>query len=242
MPAVAESLSLFIGGEWVSAAHRTTEPVVNPATGDIVRLLPHASLQDLDRALAAAADGFNVWRRVSPNQRSAVLRRAAEFLRERAQEIAIRVTLEQGKPLSEAAVEVASAAEIFEWNAEEGCRAYGRIIPARGSHQRQMVLKEPVGPAALFTPWNFPVNLPARKISSALAAGCSCIIKPAEETPSASLMIAQALEDAGLPAGVTNPPLPLDGVDRNLLPSCRAVDPRRWCRRHPLAIPNRANR
>jgi succinate-semialdehyde dehydrogenase/glutarate-semialdehyde dehydrogenase len=178
--------------------------VINPATGEPVGTLPHASRQDLDRALDAAARGFEVWRKTNVVDRSRTLRRAAELLRQRKGDIARRLTLEQGKPLAEATVEVAAAADIFEWNAEEARRVYGRLVPARTPNLRLMVTHEPVGPVAAFAPWNFPVLLPARKISAALAAGCSCIIKPAEETPSATLAIAQALEEAGLPKGVLN--------------------------------------
>jgi succinate-semialdehyde dehydrogenase/glutarate-semialdehyde dehydrogenase len=198
------SLHLYIDGEWLAGNGRKTQPVVNPATGEPVGTLPHAGTADLDRALAAAARAYHGWRKTPALERARILKRAAELIRERAADIARRLTLEQGKPLAEATAEVGGAADIFEWNAEEARRIYGRLVPARGAGQRLMVTHEPVGPVAAFAPWNFPVLLPARKISAALAAGCSCIIKPAEETPSATLALARALEDAGLPKGVLN--------------------------------------
>jgi succinate-semialdehyde dehydrogenase/glutarate-semialdehyde dehydrogenase len=199
-----DKLSLLIDGTWVSGDGRIEQPVINPATGETLGALPHASTADLDRALAAAQRGFEIWRAVSPYDRAKVLRRAADLIRERQEHIATQLTLEQGKPLAEARGEVASAADLFDWNAGEGRRSYGRLVPPRTKGHRQMVVREPVGPVAAFTPWNFPANLPARKISSALAAGCSCIIKPAEETPGTSIAIARAVQDAGLPAGVLN--------------------------------------
>jgi succinate-semialdehyde dehydrogenase / glutarate-semialdehyde dehydrogenase len=199
-----DKLALLIDGQWLSAGGRTEQPVINPATGETIGTLPHASKGDLDRALEAAKRGFETWRAVSPYDRAKLLRRAADIIRERRDHIATQLTLEQGKPLSESRVEVGSAADLFDWNADEGRRGYGRLIPPRTQGHRQMVIREPVGPVAAFTPWNFPINLPARKISSALAAGCSCIIKPAEETPGAALALARAVMDAGVPAGVLN--------------------------------------
>ena len=199
-----ESLHLYIDGEWLDAKGRATQPVINPATDEPVAVLPHASRADLDRALGAAERGYAVWRKVPALERARILKRAADLIRERAAEIARRMTLEQGKPLAESTLEVGGAADIFEWNAEEARRLYGRLVPPRMAGQRLMVTREPVGPVAAFAPWNFPALLPARKISAALAAGCSCIIKPAEETPSPTLLIAKALEDAGLPKGVLN--------------------------------------
>ena len=137
-----------------------------------------------------------------PFERAQILERTADLIRERVDAIATILTLEEGKVLSEALAEVKFAAETFQWYAEEGKRAYGRIIPSRAPGQRQLVLKEPVGPVAAFSPWNFPALTPARKIAASLAAGCSCIAKPAEETPGTALAIARALADAGLPKGV----------------------------------------
>jgi len=194
-------LYLFIGGERRSGGERGWGKVHNPATGGELAKLPHATRRDLDDALAAAAASFETWKRVPPVERARILERAGDLIRERAREIATILTLEEGKVLAEAEVEVNFAADTFQWFAEEGKRAYGRIIPARAG-QRQLVLKEPVGPVAAFSPWNFPALTPARKIAAALAAGCSCIAKPAEETPGTALAIARALEEAGLPKGV----------------------------------------
>ncbi len=195
---------LLIDGEKVPAGTRITQPIVNPATGETLAALPHASPADLDRALEAAARAFLVWRKVSPYERSKLLRKAAALIRERADHIGMLLTQEQGKPLAEAKIEAMAAADIIEWDAEEGRRSYGRLIPARAEGARYIVMKEPVGPVAAFSPWNFPVVLSTRKISAALATGCSIVIKPAEETPASPLAIAQAFVDAGLPKGVIN--------------------------------------
>jgi succinate-semialdehyde dehydrogenase / glutarate-semialdehyde dehydrogenase len=194
-------LALLIDGEWLGAAGRQVQPVVNPATEEILGLLPLATPADLDLALAAAERSWAAWRALAPVSRGRTLRRAAELLRERAEEIARVATLEEGKTIAEARIEVGMAAEIFDWYAEEGRRAYGRVLPQRAPGLRLTVVKEPVGPVAAFAPWNFPLGNPARKIGAALAAGCPCILKPAEESPASALAVARALLDAGLPAG-----------------------------------------
>ena len=196
--------TLFIGGAWLAGGGRDIHQVINPATGDTLAELPLATAADLDAALEAADKGFKLWSRVSPYERAKVLRKAAELIRDRAEQIATAMVLEEGKPLAEARMEVMGSADQFEWFAEEGRRAYGRVIPARAEGVRQMVIKQPVGPVAAFAPWNFPAVTPARKIAAALGAGCSCIIKPAEETPATCLALAKALDDAGLPKGVLN--------------------------------------
>jgi succinate-semialdehyde dehydrogenase/glutarate-semialdehyde dehydrogenase len=195
-------LALLIAGEWVSDGGRVTEPVLDPATGRSLGALPHATPADLDRALAAAAEAFPLWAATPAYDRARVLRGAADRIRAKADDIARHLTLEEGKPHPEAKVEVLAAADIFEWFAEEGKRAYGRIIPGRGAGVRHMVLKQPVGPTAAFAPWNFPAVTPARKMAASLAAGCPCIIKPSEETPGTALDLADALMEAGLPPGV----------------------------------------
>lgn len=195
-------LKLFIAGRWLGGGGRIVEPVANPATGEVLAELPHATDADLDEALAAAAAGFEIWRRTSPVERGSVLHRAAALMRERREHIASLITLELGKPIAEARAEVDQAAGIFDWNAEEGRRAYGRVIPARARGFSQLALREPVGPIAAFAPWNAPAITPSRKIGGALAAGCSVIIKPSEETPATALAIAGLLQDAGLPDGV----------------------------------------
>ena len=195
-------LKFFIGGEWVGGEGRVMQPVINPATEEVIGQLPHASKADLDRALEAAQRSFPTWRAKPPHERGKILRRAAELLRERTETIARIATIEEGKALSETRWEVALSAEILEWYAEEGRRAYGRVLPQRASGVRMTVMKEPVGPVAAFAPWNFPIGNPARKIGAALGAGCPCILKPAEEAPGSALEVARALADAGLPAGV----------------------------------------
>jgi succinate-semialdehyde dehydrogenase/glutarate-semialdehyde dehydrogenase len=193
---------LFIAGEWITGGGRVTQPVLNPASEEVLGQLPHASKADLERALEAAKRSFPAWRAKAPHERGKILRRAAELLRERTETIARIATMEEGKVLSETRWEVALSAEIFEWYAEEGRRAYGRVLPQRASGVRMTVMKEPVGPVAAFAPWNFPIGNPARKIGAALGAGCPCILKPAEEAPGSALEVARALADAGLPAGV----------------------------------------
>ncbi|MBB3862328.1 succinate-semialdehyde dehydrogenase/glutarate-semialdehyde dehydrogenase [Novosphingobium hassiacum] len=164
--------------------------------------LPHATRHDLDRSLEASGEGFALWRRTSPRERARILKRAADFVRERQDYISWLCTVEEGKPLAEARIEIAMAADTIEWYAEEGRRAYGRIIPTPLPEGQLRVTLEPVGPVAAFCPWNFPATNPARKIGAALAAGCSCIVKPPEEAPGTALAIAEAFVDAGLPAGV----------------------------------------
>ena len=197
-------LSLFIGGEWIASGARASQPVLDPATQKPLGQLPHATTEDLDRALAAAEKGFRVWRATSAYDRYKVLRKAAQLIRERQDHIARILTQEEGKINAESQGEVAYTADIFDWYAEEGRRAYGRVIPSRMPGLRHMVIPEPVGPVAAFTPWNFPALTPARKIAGALGGGCSIIIKPAEETPGTCIELARALQDAGLPAGVLN--------------------------------------
>jgi len=202
LAAAYAELGLFIGGEWLGAAGRKTTPVLNPATEEVIGHLPHASKADLDRALAEADRGFKLWRAIFPDARGKILKRTAELMRERAEEIARIATTESGKSIHETRVELQMSANIFEWFAEEGRRAYGRVLPQRAPGTRLAIVKEPVGPVAAFAPWNFPIGNPARKIGAALGAGCSCILKPAEETPASALAVARCLVDAGLPAGV----------------------------------------
>ena len=192
---------LMIAGQWQDAADGRTLPVFNPATGEEIGRVAHAGIADLDRALAAAQTGFETWRDISALERGKTMRRAAVLMRERADRIASLLTREQGKPLAEAKMETLAAADIIEWFADEGMRVYGRIVPSRNLAVRQMVLKDPVGPVAAFTPWNFPINQAVRKIGAALAAGCSIIVKAAEETPAAPAELIRAFVDAGVPSG-----------------------------------------
>jgi len=197
-----DQLYLFIGGKWIDAEGRDTSPVINPATGKVIGRVPHATSEDLDQALAVAEEAFRGWSTTPPYERAKVLKRAAELIRERAPHIEWLLTSEEGKPLAEAKYEVASAADYFEWFAEQGKRTYGRVVPARRPGVQQLVKRQAIGPVAAFTPWNFPAITPSRKMAAALAAGCSVIIKPGEESPATALAIARILDDAGLPKGV----------------------------------------
>jgi succinate-semialdehyde dehydrogenase / glutarate-semialdehyde dehydrogenase len=201
---VYEKLALYIDGAFVEAEGRRTEPVVNPATGEVLGQLPHANREDLDRALAAAQRAFETWKKTSPLERSTILRKVAELARERADSIGHNITLDQGKPLAESVGEVNVCAEHAEWHAEECRRIYGRVIPPRRPDVRQFVLREPVGVCAAFTPWNFPFNQAIRKMVSALGAGCTLILKGPETAPSAVVALARLFHDAGLPPGCLN--------------------------------------
>jgi succinate-semialdehyde dehydrogenase / glutarate-semialdehyde dehydrogenase len=213
-------LYLLVGGERRSGGGRDHEDVLNPATEEALARLPHATAQDLDDALAAAEDGFALWRAVPAQERGRILKKAADLMRERAAELARIATLEAGKPLAETRIETMMSADIIEWYAEEGRRAYGRLLTNRGPGTRMTVRKEPVGPVAALAPWNFPIGNPARKLGAALAAGCSVILKPAEETPASGLAVAQALIDADLPKGVLSVVFGVpDMVSRHLLAS-----------------------
>ena len=195
-------VQLLINNEWRAARGGATLAVHNPADGSVIGSVARATIADLDDALAATEKGFAVWRNTPALERSKLMRAAAQLLRERADAIARLMTLEQGKPLAEAKGEIVMAADIIEWFADEGRRVYGRIVPPRAMNQQQMVLKEPVGPVAAFTPWNFPINQVVRKMSAALATGCSIIVKAAEETPASPAELVRAFVDAGVPAGV----------------------------------------
>ncbi len=197
-------VQLFIGGEWRPAADGASLPVLNPATGETIANLARASRADLDDALDHADRGFTVWKAVSAFERAKLMRRAADLVRQRADHIAWLMTTEQGKPLAEARMETMAGADIIDWFAEEARRTYGRIIPARQANVMQLVIKEPVGPVAAFSPWNFPINQAVRKLSAALASGCSIILKGPEETPASCAELVRAFADAGLPAGVAN--------------------------------------
>ncbi len=199
-----QHLALYINGQFLDGQGRQTQAVINPANGSTLGQLPLASQADLDAALNAAQAAFKSWRHSSPMDRSAILRKVAELSRERAQEIGRNLTLDQGKPLAEAVGEIESCADHADWHAEECRRIYGRVIPARNPKVQQLVLREPIGVCAAFTPWNFPYNQAIRKICAAIGAGCTIILKGPEDSPSAVMAIAQAFHDAGLPPGVLN--------------------------------------
>jgi len=195
---------LLIDGTWIAASERETLEVRNPANGELLGLLPVATDRDVDRAAEAAARAFGPWSRATALERARVLGRIAAAIRERAGELAAILTREQGKPLHESTAEVQGAADAFEWMAEEGRRVYGRIVPSRQAGLEQLVLHEPVGPVAAFSPWNFPATLATRKIATALAAGCTIVMKPSEEAPGILVAIARLCERAGLPPGALN--------------------------------------
>lgn len=194
-------VSLYIDGAWTKGASGKSQPVLNPATGEEIGKVAHADKVDLDRALAAADKGFKEWKKVGAFDRYKILRKAGEIIRSRADEIGKIMSLEQGKPFIEAKGETLLAGDIMDWFAEEARRTYGRIVPPRAEGVYQLVVKEPVGPVAAFTPWNFPINQAVRKCSAALAAGCSIILKGPEETPASCAALVQAYVDAGVPAG-----------------------------------------
>ena len=196
------NVQLLINNEWRPARGEATIAVHNPATGEVIGSVARAAIADLDDALAAAAKGFEAWRNTPAVKRAEVMRAAARLLRERTDSIARLMTLEQGKPLAESKGEITMACDIIEWFADEGRRVYGRLVPPRAMNVQQMVMKEPVGPVAAFTPWNFPINQVVRKLCGALATGCSMIVKAAEETPASPAELVRAFVDAGLPAGV----------------------------------------
>tara|TARA_B110000858_G_scaffold50912_2_gene58955 strand:+ start:996 stop:2438 length:1443 start_codon:yes stop_codon:yes gene_type:complete len=195
---------LFLNGEWRDSLSKETLEIINPATEEIIGKLAHARKDDLDIALNAADTAFKDWKNVSAYDRSKILRKAAEIIRSKVDLIAGLMTLEQGKPLAEAKGETLGAADSIDWYAEEGRRAYGRIIPARAQGVYQFVFKEPVGVVAAFTPWNFPLNQVVKKVAAAFAAGCTVIIKGPEETPASVAELIKAFNEAGMPKGSIN--------------------------------------
>ena len=197
-------VQLFIDGAWRDAADGRTAVVRDPATDEAIGTHAHAGLVDIEAAAQSALKGFQLWRRMSALERSNRMRKAASLLRERADHIATLMTREQGKLFAEAKAETLAGADTIDWFAEEARRAYGRVVPARADNVRQMVIKEPVGPVAAFTPWNFPITQIARKMGAALAAGCSFIVKAPEETPASPAELVRAFVDAGVPAGTVN--------------------------------------
>lgn len=197
--------ALYIGGRWLATAGAGAAPIENPATGETIGEVPMADDAAIAAAAAAARNAQADWSAMPPLARFDLITGATRLLRQRADAIALVMTMEQGKPLAESRREVLLSADIIDFLAEEGKRAYGRLVPPRSAAiVAQMVSPVPVGPAALFTPWNFPLNLPARKVGAALSAGCTAVLKPSEETPGSAIALARAFHDAGLPAGVLN--------------------------------------
>ncbi len=195
---------LFLNGEWKDSLSKETLEIINPATEEVIGKVSHARKEDLDLALKGAENAFNEWKHVSAYDRSKILRKAADIVRSRVDKIATLMTLEQGKPLAEAKGETLGAADSIDWYAEEGRRAYGRIIPSRATGIFQYVFKEPVGVVAAFTPWNFPLNQVVKKIAAAFAAGCTAIVKGPEETPASVAELIKAFDEAGMPKGSIN--------------------------------------
>src|ERR1700754_650292 len=194
-------IKLFINGHW---RERDGDiPIINPCNEAVLGTLPQATRADLDDALQAAEKGFHAWRQMSPARRQQIIGKASLLARESRDSIAHAMTLEQGKPIVQSRLEIDRGCDILEWDATEGRRTYGRVIPTEPG-MRFMVTREPIGVVAAFSPWNFPFSSPARKIGGALAAGCSIIIKASEETPAGAMMLVQAFADAGIPDGVIN--------------------------------------
>jgi len=193
-------LQLYVAGEWRKA---DGQPVFNPADESVLGTLPHATRANLDDALAAAEQGFKSWSRTSPAKRAEIILEAVRIIRGRVEDMALAMTLEQGKPIAQSRLEILRGCDIIEWDAQEGRRIYGRIIPGERG-MRHSVLRQPIGVVAAFSPWNFPMSSPARKVGGALSAGCAIILKASEETPAGAVQLVQAFVDAGLPAGVLN--------------------------------------
>ena len=200
----SEKIEMLINGQWCLGSEGKSQPLLNPATEEIIGEVPHASKSDLDNALQASAEGFETWKNVTPLERQAIMEKAARLMEDRKEDIAKTLTMEMGKPLAEAKVELGFVIDVTRWYGEEGKRAYGRLVPSRFPGARQMVIKEPVGPACAFVAWNFPGTNSIRKIAGALGAGCSMLIKPSEETPGTAIALARCFQDAGLPDGVLN--------------------------------------
>ncbi|MBN9263169.1 MAG: aldehyde dehydrogenase family protein, partial [Hyphomicrobium sp.] len=193
-------LQMYINGAWKRA---DGQPVLNPADESTLGIVPHATRNDLDAALAAAAEGHRVWSRTAPAKRAEIILKAARLMRDRVEEMATALTLEQGKPIAQARLEILRGCDIVEWDANEGRRVYGRVIPSEPG-MRHTVLRQPIGVVAAFSPWNFPMSSPGRKVAGALSAGCAIILKASEETPAGAMLLVKAFHDAGLPPGVLN--------------------------------------
>lgn len=194
------TIELYIDGRWKRA---DGQPVLNPADETVLGTVPSATIGDLDDAIAAAERGFKVWRKTSPAKRTQIILKAASLIRERVNEMAAAMTMEQGKPIEQARLEILRGCDIIEWDATEGLRIYGRVIPSEDG-MRLTVLRQPIGPVAAFSPWNFPMSSPGRKVAGALSSGCSIILKASEETPAGAVQLVRAFHDAGLPPGVLN--------------------------------------
>jgi succinate-semialdehyde dehydrogenase/glutarate-semialdehyde dehydrogenase len=214
-----ENYGLFIGGTWRKAVSGAMYPTINPSTEEPLGAVPSAGPADAEAAIAAAQNGLTVWRNTHPFERSKALRTVAQLMTERMEEIAKMMVLEMGKPIAQARREIQNSLEHFEWNAEEAKRLYGETLPSRTPNGRITVEYQPVGIVAAYSAWNFPILLPARKIAPALAAGCSIIVRPADETPGCAMLLVACCHDAGMPAGVVNL---LTGSPANISPTLMA--------------------
>ncbi|MFC4769732.1 NAD-dependent succinate-semialdehyde dehydrogenase [Effusibacillus consociatus] len=201
---MADQKKMFINGEWVQAENGETLEVINPATGECVGVVSYGDGRDAAKAVEAASEAFKSWSKLTARERSKYLYNLYELVRNHRDELAGIISAEMGKPLREAKGEVLGAADNFMWYAEEAKRVYGETIPSSVPNKRIMVIRQPVGVVAAITPWNFPVNMVARKIAPALAAGCTVVLKPAESTPLSAIRLFELIEQAGFPKGVAN--------------------------------------
>ena len=216
----SEKIQMLINGRWCDGSKGDSQPLINPATEEVLAHVPHASEEDLEEAIQSSDKGFKIWRSFTPLARQVIMEKAARLMEERIDDISNTLTLEMGKPLAESKLEMGFVIDVTRWYGEEGKRAYGRLIPARLPGVRQMVVKEPVGPSCAFVAWNFPGTNVIRKVAGALAAGCSMLIKPSEETPGTAVAIARCFHEAGLPDGVLNVVFGIpDNVSRKVLGS-----------------------
>jgi succinate-semialdehyde dehydrogenase/glutarate-semialdehyde dehydrogenase len=195
---------MYINGEWIQTANDAAFDVFNPATGDKIGAVARGDQRDAARAIEAAAGAFDSWSSLSAYQRSNYLYDAYHIMMERREDLAQLMTQEQGKPLKAARNEIQYGADFLLWYAEEAKRVYGETIPAPRPDQRFIVLQQPVGVVGAITPWNYPVSMITRKVAPALAAGCTIVLKPAEDTPLCAIEIFKILHDAGIPKGVAN--------------------------------------
>ena len=194
----------FIDGKWQPSSNKETYDVINPATEEVIGKASKASAADVDKALKSAQKGFSIWKKFSPWNRAAIIRKIADLMRKKDNQLAKWMTLETGKPLKESLAEVSGSADIFEWNSEETKRIYGQTVQSRFENTRVIINYEPVGVVAALSPWNFPLVLAARKISTALAAGCSVICKPDVITPGTVMELVDIINQCGVPPGVVN--------------------------------------
>jgi succinate-semialdehyde dehydrogenase/glutarate-semialdehyde dehydrogenase len=194
----------FINGEWVDASNAETFEVINPANGDIIISVADSGAVETEQAIAAASKAFPAWSKKTAKERGAIMKKWFNLINEKIEDLALLMTTEQGKPLAEAKGEITYGASFIEWFAEEARRVYGDVIPTPANDRRIITIKQPIGVVAAITPWNFPVSMITRKISPAIAAGCTVVLKPAAQTPLSALALAYLAKEAGFPGGVIN--------------------------------------